>query len=96
MDIYDKTIELYGVEAQKHKLVEELGELKDAMELLMKSPDNEGYRHEVMSEMADVLNMLTSVGRILGITERDLEREMEYKMNRAVRRYHELRTVRNT
>jgi phosphoribosyl-ATP pyrophosphohydrolase len=80
-NIYQKVIDNYGKKHQIKKAIEELQELK--LELL-RALNNRMNKKRIISEMADVHNVLVELRLIFGINCKDVENEMVYKMNRTL------------
>lgn len=89
MDI-NKILNYYGRENQLLKSIEELDELKDAIrkERTADTLDNYNYdvKAEVMTELADVLIMCEQLRRMHSIPLCELEREINYKVDRQLKR----------
>lgn len=79
-DIYEQVLEHYGDEAQVKQMIEELKELSDELTVIPRK------RSKVMSETADVLNMIRQLNIIHEINNEELAREMERKMRRTLER----------
>ena len=89
MDI-NKILNYYGRENQLLKSIEELDELKDAIrkERTAETLDNYEYdvKSEIMTELADVLIMCEQLRRMHSIPLCELEREINYKVDRQLKR----------
>ena len=89
MDI-EKILNHYGRESQLLKSIEELDELKDAIrkERTADTLDNYEYdvKSEIMTELADVLIMCEQLRRMHSIPLCELEREINYKVDRQLQR----------
>ena len=77
MDIYDQAIEKYGVTNQ---LIKTLGEMAELGVEINKAIEGRGVREALVSEMADVYNMLRQVARAYRISPEVLWAEMRRKM----------------
>lgn len=72
-------IEHYGKDNQIRKVIEELDELKEAL--------NENHtKDHIIEEMADVLVMLTQLALIYDIDPEVVDDMMEYKIDRTIER----------
>lgn len=72
-------IEHYGKDNQIRKAIEELDELKEAL--------NENHtKDHIIEEMADVLVMLTQLALIYDIDPEVVDDMMEYKIDRTIER----------
>lgn len=80
--IYERAIEHFGVEAQKRILIEEIGELLDA---LMKYERGRDTLAHVAEEIGDVTVALEEARLFLGINE-VVKDEMRAKCERLVER----------
>lgn len=92
MDI-NKILNYYGRENQLLKSIEELDELKDAIrkERTAETLDNYEYdvKSEIMTELADVLIMCEQLRLMHSIPLCELEREINYKVDRQLKRMKE-------
>lgn len=79
---YEKAISHWGKEKQIEKTIEELDELKEEIKLYLSGNQND---KELISEMADVMNMIVQLTLILGCGNRILD-EMDRKMARTMDR----------
>lgn len=82
MGVYERVIEKYGKKHQLNKAIEELDELKDE---ILKELDGNGDMACLVSELADVSNMLRQLQIIFGISHLHLDFEMGRKMGLALR-----------
>ena len=73
----------FGSYAQKEKAIEELNELADAVKLESVGRDN---REHVLEEMSDVYIMLEQLKKIYHITNNELLKMCDYKIQRTIRR----------
>lgn len=89
MDIA-KILNHYGRDSQLLKSIEELDELKDAIrkERTAETLDNYEYdvKSEIMTEIADVLIMCEQLRLMHSIPLCELEREINYKVDRQLQR----------
>jgi uncharacterized protein YabN with tetrapyrrole methylase and pyrophosphatase domain len=83
MNPYKKVIEYYGKTAQLEKATEELEELKVELWEWMNSNSN---RDRVVSEIADVQNMIHQLSIIYDISLKELFDAMDLKMKRTLQR----------
>lgn len=84
-----KIVTHYGLENQKRKLVEEVYELLDALAELNYSSMNfsnnlQKMLEHVTEEIADVQVMLEQIKVYWSIKPEDIQRVMEYKINRTL------------
>lgn len=89
LEIYDKAICSYGINAQKWMLVEECGELLNA---LAKNIHGRGSFEELNTELADVSIMVEQIAYFYGYDK--FLKEKEFKLNRLKERIdkHESKT----
>lgn len=73
----------FGSSAQKEKAIEELNELADAVKLESVGRDN---REHVLEEMSDVYIMLEHLKKIYHITNHELLKVCDYKIQRTLTR----------
>ena len=80
-DIYtiQKSIKYYGDKNQLIVSLEELSELQK--EICKKLRDNEN-EDKIIEEMADVYIVLEDIKQIFQIKDKDIQREVNYKLNR--------------
>lgn len=83
LDTYHKVLNHYGEEHQIKKTIEELRELR--LELY-RHLRGFGNREAIISEMADVCNMLTQLMIIFDIDDVELYSECDKKMERQLER----------
>lgn len=81
LEIYDKAICSYGINAQKWMLVEECGELLNA---LAKNIRGRGSFEELNTELADVSIMVEQIAYFYGYEK--FQKEKEFKLNRLKQR----------
>ena len=84
MNPYERAIEHWGESKQVKKAIEELNELKEELEKYSNGQFVEKYN--VMSEMADVWNMLLQLAIMFDIDKDKLMAEMQRKMERTMQR----------
>lgn len=82
VDAYKRAVEHYGKDRQVEKAIEELDELK--LELMCKG--DAFSRDNIISEMADVLNMLNQLFIIYEIDELKILQIAKEKMQRTMQR----------
>ena len=75
-----------GYDTQSIKLIEEMAELQQAICKHRESKDKAKTLTEIKGEIADVYIMLEQVKYILNISDEELERIKEYKINRQLLR----------
>jgi len=80
--LYEKAIIHFGKTAQLKKWIEELDELKVEIQRFI---DGEGDIDTLIQELADVFNMDTQGCVMLGISQEEIEKNMELKMLRTSR-----------
>lgn len=77
--VYEKAIEKYGKEMQFIVAIEELAELQKE---LAKSLRGIGDKGRITEEIADVEIMISQIKKILGIQEKYIENEKDFKLKR--------------
>lgn len=82
--IYEKTLVQWGVENQLWMVVEECGELLNALGKMRRERVS---REDVITELADVTIMCEQIAQYVGFD--DYKNEMERKLNRIVKRLQE-------
>ena len=75
--LYQKAINLWGVEAQRNMAFEELGELNT---VLARDRRGRATKEEILTELADVTIMCEQMAVILGYE--DYEKELDKKLIR--------------
>lgn len=75
--IFKKALRIYGVEAQKRMLVEEMGELLTAMARI---PRGRATKKDVITELADVSIMIQQMALVYGRDE--FEKEVKRKIKK--------------
>ncbi len=80
---YEKVFDYFGYENQRRKLTEEVQELNDEILLYEKGI---GKIEDVITETADVLNILKGFMIEYDITADELREKMEIKMDRTIKR----------
>ena len=77
LKLYQKAIDVWGIEAQRNMAFEELGELNTAL-----ARDRRGRvtKEEIITELADVTIMCEQLAFFLGYE--DYEKEMDNKLER--------------
>lgn len=85
---FEDIINHFGVNRQSRQAMEECGELIQAINKMLRYPDDEIKRLELIEEIADVLIMITQLKIMFGIQKSELGRMIDYKRNRLVQRYH--------
>lgn len=81
-----KIILNYGYDRQSIKLIEEMAELQQAICKHRESKDKAKSLIDIKGEIADVLIMLEQVKYILNISDEELNKIKEYKLNRQLLR----------
>jgi len=76
-ELYQKAINLWGVEAQRNMAFEELGELNT---ILARDRRGRATKEEILTELADVTIMCEQMATILGYD--DYEKELDRKLIR--------------
>lgn len=84
LTIYDHAIDKYGIENQKWMVIEECGELFNA---LAKMRRGRATKEDVMTELADVSIMVEQIASALGYA--DFLDEREKKLERLMKRLKE-------
>ena len=79
--IYERTLQQWGVENQLWMVVEECGELLNAIGKMRRERVT---REEVITELADVTIMCEQIAQYIGYEEYD--KELDRKLNRIVER----------
>lgn len=77
LDLYRKAIESWGIEAQVFMVMEEVGEMLNA---LAKANRGRSTSKEIITELADVSIMMEQMASYFGWEE--FEKEKEYKLER--------------
>lgn len=75
--IYENTLQKFGVENQLWMVVEEVGELLNAVGKMRR---DRVTREDVITELADVTIMCEQIAQYVGWE--DYEKELDYKLNR--------------
>lgn len=76
-EVSEMALAHYGVEHQKRKAVEEMGELITAVS---REQDNRAAKVEVITEIADVFIMMSQMAIVYGLE--DVEKEIDRKLAR--------------
>lgn len=84
---FEDIINHFGVDRQSRQAMEECGELIQAINKMLRYPDDEIKRLELIEEIADVLIMITQLKIIFDIEQSEIRRMMNYKKSRLVQRY---------
>ena len=84
---FEEIIDHFGVNRQSRQAMEECGELIQAINKMLRYPDDEVKRLELIEEMADVLIMIVQLKIIFDIEQSEIKRMMNYKKSRLVQRY---------
>ena len=84
---FEDIINHFGVNRQSRQAMEECGELIQAINKMLRYPDDEIKRLELIEEIADVLIMITQLKIIFDIEQSEIRRMMNYKKSRLVQRY---------
>lgn len=84
---FEDIINHFGVNRQSRQAMEECGELIQAVNKMLRYPDDEIKRLELIEEIADVLIMITQLKIMFSIEKSELGRMIDYKRNRLVQRY---------
>lgn len=82
--IFKKALRVYGVDAQKRMLVEEMGELLTAM---ARAPRGRATKEDIITELADVLIMIKQMALVYGRDE--FEQEVKRKIERLQEKLYE-------
>lgn len=85
---FEDIINHFGVNRQSRQAMEECGELIQAINKMLRYPDDEIKRLELIEEIADVLIMITQLKIMFSIEKSELGRMIDYKRNRLVQRYY--------
>lgn len=81
LELYRKAIETWGIEAQVFMVMEETGEMLNA---LAKANRGRSTKEEIITELADVSIMMEQMAYYFGYTE--FEEEKKKKLERLERR----------
>ena len=81
LELYKKAIETWGIEAQVFMVMEETGEMLNA---LAKANRGRSTKEEIITELADVSIMMEQMAYYFGYTE--FEEEKKKKLKRLDRR----------
>lgn len=84
---FEDIINHFGVNRQSRQAMEECGELIQAINKMLRYPDDEVKRIELIEEIADVLIMITQLKIMFSIEKSELRRMIDYKRNRLLGRY---------
>ena len=84
---FEDIINHFGVNRQSRQAMEECGELIQAINKMLRYPDDEVKRIELIEEIADVLIMITQLKIMFSIEKSELSRMIDYKRNRLLERY---------
>ena len=84
---FEDIINHFGVNRQSRQAMEECGELIQAINKMLRYPDDEIKRLELIEEIADVLIMIAQLKIIFDIEQAEIRRMIDYKRNRLVQRY---------
>jgi len=84
---FEEIINHFGVNRQSRQAMEECSELIQAINKMLRYPDDEIKRLELIEEIADVLIMITQLKIIFDIEQSEIRRMMNYKKSRLVQRY---------
>ena len=87
MTTFEDIVNHFGVNRQSRQAMEECGELIQAINKMLRYPDDEIKRLELIEEIADVLIMITQLKIIFDIEQSEIRRMMNYKKSRLVQRY---------
>lgn len=83
MDRYRKIFEHFGSDAQKRKLAEEFYELMEAITILDNTPNPDIHLHDdVISEIADVVILITQFMAFYDIDCEIVNKVIRYKLSR--------------
>lgn len=82
--IFKKALRVYGVDAQKRMLVEEMGELLTAM---ARAPRGRATKEDIITELADVSIMIKQMALVYGRDE--FEQEVKRKIERLQEKLYE-------
>lgn len=77
--VLERAILTYGVDAQKVMIFEEIAELQKEICKDMRGANN---REAIIEETADLLIMIEQLKMMLHITDEELEKVIEFKLNR--------------
>ena len=79
LNTINKSIEKHGKQMQFNVCIEEMSELTKELCKSMRGFENEDM---ITEELADVYIMLENVKIICGIKDKDIQREVNFKLNR--------------
>lgn len=79
LNTINKSIEKHGKQMQFNVCIEEMSELTKELCKSMRGFENEDM---ITEELADVYIMLENVKNICGIKDKDIQREVNFKLNR--------------
>ena len=83
--IIKEIIEKYGIEKQTLMLAEEQGELVKAINKRLRGKTQDS--NEIAEEWADVMIVMAGIRYYFGITEEQINKNIEQKMHRMIDRY---------
>lgn len=87
-EIMHRSLEVFGAEAQILKAVEECGELIIALtKCLNRIPSNH------LEEMADVEIMLEQLKMIFGVSQEEIDKIKDFKLQRLLNRINEIKSL---
>ena len=81
MNIFEKAIQKFGAEHQKMMAIEEMSELMQAISKHNRNP-SEKTRMNLLEEIADVSIMCAQLMCIYGITDKDLDKMLDIKLEK--------------
>ena len=84
---FEDIINHFGVDRQSRQAMEECGELIQAINKMLRYPDDEVKRIELIEEISDVLIMITQLKIIFDIEQSEIRQMIDYKRNRLLERY---------
>lgn len=80
-ELYQKALKLWGPTAQVFMLMEEIGELMQAVSKYYRKPSAENKEH-LAEEIADVEIMLEQMRVVLDVKEKDIQKQKKHKLDR--------------
>jgi NTP pyrophosphatase (non-canonical NTP hydrolase) len=82
-------VNYYGTNDRARLLMEECGELVQAVNKILRYPDNHEARVNLLEEMVDVSIMIEQIRTIFNYDDLEWNHMMQYKVNRVKKRFME-------
>jgi NTP pyrophosphatase (non-canonical NTP hydrolase) len=88
---YNEMITYYGTNDRVRLLMEECGELVQAGNKILRYPDSDEARSNLLEEMVDVSIMIEQVRTLFNYSDTEWNRMEQYKVNRCKKRFLKVR-----